>query len=68
MTKETAVWLVVVLLVFGLGLALGRQFPAHHYQLYQDGGAVFDTTTGKACWPRPPAPEQQLVIPVCGKE
>jgi hypothetical protein len=39
-------------LILGLlGFALGRVYPAHHYQPFSSGPYLYDIRTGKACSP-----------------
>ena len=36
-------------IVFGSGLLVGRQFPAHHYERYGNSTYLLDSATGKVC-------------------
>ena len=36
-------------ILFGAGLLVGRQFPAHHYQELGNTSRLFDSTTGHVC-------------------
>jgi hypothetical protein len=40
-----------VVVAFGCGFFLGREYPRHHYVRYERGGFLFDTATGKVCNP-----------------
>jgi hypothetical protein len=37
------------ILVFGAGILIGRQFPAHHYEKLPESPYLMDTTSGKIC-------------------
>jgi hypothetical protein len=37
--------------VFGLGILVGRQFPAHHFERFGQSAYLYDVTTGKMCNP-----------------
>jgi len=39
----------IALVTFGVGLFIGRAFPAHHYQRYGDTRYMLDTSSGKMC-------------------
>ena len=39
------------LLLFGSGLLVGRQFPAHHYEKFGTTAYLIDIATGKVCDP-----------------
>lgn len=36
-------------LLFGSGLLVGRQFPAHHYEKIPESPYLFDSSTGHVC-------------------
>jgi hypothetical protein len=36
-------------LLFGSGLLVGRQFPAHHYEKIPESPFLFDSSTGHVC-------------------
>lgn len=65
-------------IVFGAGLLVGRQFPAHHYEELGATSKLFDSTTGHVCEANPDtAPSSgtysaaQLglaIIPPCNSE
>jgi hypothetical protein len=40
-----------VVIGFGSGLLVGRQYPAHHFERMGESWYVLDTTTGKVCSP-----------------
>ena len=53
-------------ILFGAGLLVGRQFPAHHYQELGNTSRLFDSTTGHVCETgpdSPPTPGSISVIP-----
>ena len=68
-------------LLFGAGLLVGRQFPAHHFEKMSNSPYLYDTTTGSVCtydWERasvsPPAidlsaafGEKPSHIPFCNR-
>jgi hypothetical protein len=54
MRKDVACLLAVVALV--CGFLVGREFPRHQYQAIGNGFVILDTSTGKACDMRLPAP------------
>lgn len=47
---------LVALVVFSLGFLLGRQFPAHHFQVLsaESPSLLLDSTTGRVCDIRSP--------------
>lgn len=36
-------------ILFGAGLLVGRQFPAHHFERLQNSSYLYDSTTGHVC-------------------
>jgi hypothetical protein len=42
-----------VVIGFGSGLFVGRQFPAHRYERFGNSPYLLDSATGKVCDPRP---------------
>ncbi len=42
---------IAFVVVFGSGLLVGRQFPAHHYERYGNSNYLLDSTTGRVCKP-----------------
>jgi hypothetical protein len=40
---------VATIVLFGAGLLIGRQFPAHHYERFGQSPYLYDTATGKMC-------------------
>ena len=51
--KPLFLWIAAVIVSFGAGLLLGRQFPAHHYEKFGVSRMLLDTTTGMVCDPLP---------------
>ena len=50
--KNNAVMLAMLGIVLVLmGFAVGRAYPAHNYRPFPSGAYVYDTHTGKACYP-----------------
>jgi hypothetical protein len=58
---KAALLCLVALLVFAGGFLVGRQFPAHHYEKFNNGFMV-DQTTGVVCNPYPPSPPTPLTF------
>jgi hypothetical protein len=48
MTLFVAIFLIACGAVFGAGLLVGRQFPAHHFERFGDS-YLLDSATGKVC-------------------
>ncbi len=42
---------LAIVIGFGFGLFVGRQFPAHRFERLGESWYVLDTTTGKVCNP-----------------
>lgn len=46
-------WLVMAILtamwLFGAGLLIGRELPAHHFERFGNSGYLFDASSGKLC-------------------
>jgi hypothetical protein len=42
-----------VVIGFGSGFLVGRQFPAHHFEKMENSHYLYDTSTGHVCdfWP-----------------
>jgi len=40
---------VTAVLAFVCGIAVGRMYPAHHYERFGERGLLLDTSTGKIC-------------------
>jgi len=70
--------LVALVIGFGSGLLVGRQFPAHHYEKFGNTSYLLDVAPGKVCDPMfkttgPPPPGFTIVPiedanpPACGK-
>ena len=57
----------VVLVLFGSGFLVGREFPRHHYERIPDSSYFIDTSTGKACALLAPIPGN-IPIPKCGEK
>jgi len=51
--KPIAVWVAFGALagawLFGAGLLIGREMPAHHFERFGSSGYLFDTSTGSLC-------------------
>lgn len=49
--RFVGVAIVACIVGFGVGLLIGRQFPAHGYQKYGETRYMLDSATGKLCDP-----------------